>query len=325
MNSRQPSRVIYPQASPSDPPYTVDENTLRSAIYFPPNFTYGTVQPALFFPGTGIEACEDFAPNLGRLFSGSSYADPVYVNPTGNTLQDAQVAAEYVSYAVNYVSATTGGNVSVITWSQGGISAQWAFKYFPSTRNVTSDFVAISPDFHGTIEEPLLCPPGIPCPPAVLQQAYNANYIRTLRANGGTNAYVPTTEIHNIFDEVVEPQTDPLASADLGGGATNVQVQNICPPGTLAGGPNFGHENALYNPVTFAVAKDALTHPGPADIARSGASRVCGMFMAAGLSLSDVLAAEALIPIAGLNIEAYSRKVVTEPAIMAYAARDAPA
>ena len=262
---------------------------------------------------------------MGKLFTGSSYADPVYVNPAGNTLQDAQVAAEYVSYAVNYVSAITNNqNVSVITWSQGGISAQWAFKYFPTTRQYVSDHIAVSPDYHGTIEVPLICPPGIPCAPAVLQQNYNANYIQTLRANGGTNAYVPTTEVHNIFDEIVEPQQDPLASADLGGDTTNVQVQSVCPPGSIAFGPDFGHENALYNPVTFAVAKDALTNPGPANIARSGASGMCNMLMAPGLTLSDVFATEALIPLAGFNIETTTNKVLVEPPIMAYAARDAP-
>lgn len=62
------------------------------------------MQPVLFFPGTGVEACENYAPNLGKLLEGSDIGDPVYVNPSGNTLQDAQIAAEYVAYAVNYVA-----------------------------------------------------------------------------------------------------------------------------------------------------------------------------------------------------------------------------
>lgn len=94
--------------------------------------------------------------------------------------------------------------------------------------------------------------------------------------------------------------------------------------GTLAGGPNLGHENVLYNPVGVAVVKDTLTNGGQADVGRSGASSTCGMLMAEGLTLSDVLATEALIPVAGFNIEATTDKVLVEPPIMSYAAGDAP-
>jgi hypothetical protein len=44
-----------------------------------------------------------------------------------------------------------------------------------------------------------------------------------------------------------------------------------------------------------------------------------------GLSLTDILAAEATIPIAALYIESYPKKTLTEPAIMPYAQKDVPA
>lgn len=170
---------------------------------------------------------------------------------------------------------------------------------------------------------------GFPCPPSVLQQFFNSTYIKTLRNNGGDSAYVPTTSVWSIFDEIVEPQqTPPGASAMVNDarnvGVTNAQIQNICPAGTPAGGPNFGHESTLYNAVTFALAKDALQNSGPGSISRSGASSMCSMFAAPGLDLEDIFATEFLIPLAGFNIETYPQKVLTEPPIKAYAAGDTP-
>jgi hypothetical protein len=56
------------------------------------------------------------------------------------------------------MNSITNQNVSVISWSQGGLDTQWALKYWPSTRDVTSNFIAQSPDFHGTVLAYILCP-----------------------------------------------------------------------------------------------------------------------------------------------------------------------
>lgn len=185
----------------------------------------------------------------------------------------------------------------------GGPAGQWATKYWPSTRSVINSAITISPDYHGTVLAPLLCPPGVPCAPSVLQQYYTSNFIQTLRSQGGDSAYVPTTEIHSIFDEIVEPQQDPYpgASAHLNDsrnvGVTNAQIQDTCPPLTPAGGPNFGHESTLYNAFAFALVKDALIHGGAANIQRSGAAAQCENYEAPGLTLVDLFATEALIPL----------------------------
>lgn len=48
----------------------------------------------------------------------------------GFTLDNIQVAVEYIAYAINYLSAVSGNkNVSVISWSQGSIDTQRASKY----------------------------------------------------------------------------------------------------------------------------------------------------------------------------------------------------
>lgn len=146
VNLRTPRRPIYPKAEAGDAPYSLGEFDLRGAIYIPEEFTYGEIQPVIMIPGTGALGGQTFKPTYGKLFEQNKIADPVYLNIPGNLLGDAQVNSEYVAYAINYINGITGKNVSTISWSQGSLNGQWAFKYWPSTRKVTSDAIRISPD-----------------------------------------------------------------------------------------------------------------------------------------------------------------------------------
>jgi hypothetical protein len=189
VNLLQPSTTIYPKKSSSDAPYSLSEAALREAIQIPPGFTYGAVPPLIMAPGTGSTGCLTFGANFIKQFTGSNFADPVWLNIPDFLYDDAQVNAEYVAYAINYISAITGNNnVSVIAWSQGNIDTQWALKYWPSTRQIVSDLVSISPDFHGTTTSSELGSGA--SAPAILQQGYDSHFIATLRANGGDSAYV---------------------------------------------------------------------------------------------------------------------------------------
>lgn len=341
----KPRQNIYPKSA-KDAPYSVPELALRSAIYIPSNFTYGRKAPVILIPyvlsavsvheclpnagsrGTGVEACESFYTNYYKLLKQTDYADPVFLNVPDNLLDDQQTNAEYVAYATNYIASISGRNVTTVSWSAGSICGQWARKYWPSTRSVTDSANHVSADYHGTTLVPLICPPGIPCSPAVLQQNYNSTWIQTLRNNGGDSAYTATTSCWSVYDEIVEPQTDPGASAHVnnanGAPVLNAQVQQICGSASLAGAPNFGHEGALYNAVCYALISDAIKHNGVADLQRSGAQAMCNQLYTPGLDLIDNLVTESTIPIAALNIELYPKKVLTEPAIRTYAQKDIP-
>jgi hypothetical protein len=72
LNLISPRSAIYPNKSPDDAPYSV-ENRLGSAIYIPLEFTYPNVLPVLLIPGNGTTAGESFVPNFGKLFTGSDY------------------------------------------------------------------------------------------------------------------------------------------------------------------------------------------------------------------------------------------------------------
>lgn len=225
---------------------------------------------------------------------------------------------------MNYIAGVTNKNVSIIAWSQGNIDVQWAFKYWPSTTKVTSDHIAISPDYDGTIEADFICPTGIPCDPSVFQQRYStsSNFITQLRKNNGDSAYVPTTTVYSgFFDEIVEPQQGTGASAYLLDarkvGVTNNEAQLIC-PGQPAGS-FYTHEGMLYNPLSYALAIDAMTHAGPGEVSRISTSALCPEYLASGLTLGDFLVTENAILIAGLTLVTYEPKVTVEPALMSYA------
>ncbi|KAK6007932.1 hypothetical protein QM012_004746 [Aureobasidium pullulans] len=323
VNIQQPKGTIYPRKG-SDPKYSVTESSLRSAIYIPPSFTNGKVQPVILMPGTGATGYFTYIGNYISLLTGSSYADPVWLNIPGYLLNDAQTNAEYAAYAINYIASITGKKVSIIGWSQGNIDIQWAFKYFTSTQKSTRNHIAISPDYSGTVNANLICPVGLPCDPSVLQQQYKgtSNFIDQMRLNGGDSAYVPTTTVYSgLFDEIVEPQQGTGASAYLNDarnvGVTNNYLQGICPG--LPGGSFYTHEGVLYNPIAFGLVKDALVNGGAGQTSRLDLNTLCNMYLAEGLNVGDLLLTENAILVAALSLVLYEPKVTAEPAIKAYA------
>lgn len=314
---------MYPRVDKCDAKYTQPESDLRSSIFIPDTFTYGKKPPVILFPGTGSTGFTAFQGNFIPLLSNVEWADPVWVNVPELLLGDAQVNAEYAAYALNYIASLTKRDVSIIAWSQGNINTQWAFKYWPSTRKVTKDHVAISADYKGTILANFVDLSGLTNTPSVVQQEAGSNFIRTLRSDGDDSAYVPTTSVFSGFiDEIVQPQSGPGASAIINDarrvGVSNSEAQVIC-KGRL-GGSIYTHEGMLSSSLAFALAKDALTHSGPGKVSRLDLATVCSSYLAPGLELSDFLLTENAILIAALSVVLYLPKTLEEPAVMGYTA-----
>lgn len=333
-NNNRAISGLYPRkAKTTDAPYSVPEDQLRAAIFIPPGFTYGKKTPVLFVPGTGSYGGTNFANNIRKLLTGTSFADPVWLNVPGAQLGDVQINSEYVAYAINYISAVSGSvanpkKIAIVSWSQGGLDTQWVLKYWPSTRKIVQDFLPVSPDFHGTVFANGLCLSGtsdlnVPCAPALIQQEYTSNLIQQLRKNGGDKAFVATTTFYSgFFDEVVEPQQGTAASAYLPAGpnapASNNEVQNVC--ALQPAGGFYGHAGVLFNPLTYALIVDALTHPGTTgQISRIDKTAVCANYAAPGLDLDDVLATTGLIAVAGVSLLASPQRRLTESPLKAYA------
>lgn len=238
--------------------------------------------------------------------------------------------AEYVAYAMNYLSAISNATsdsskIGVLSWSQGGIDVQWALKYWPSTREIVKDFMALSADFHGTLFAAVCISSSSPlCTPSIKQQAYSSNLIQTLRSGdeGGDSAFVPTTSVYSGVDEFVQPQMDTNASAYLlderGVGVSNVQIQLGCPG--LPGGGFYLHETMLVNPLAYALFQDAITHDGPGLLSRVDLGTVCNQLVPPGLGLEDLLGTEVMALVYGsLDTLAYGYVGDDEPVVKEYA------
>ncbi|TQS36912.1 hypothetical protein Golomagni_02629 [Golovinomyces magnicellulatus] len=306
-------------------PFSVPEELLRSAIQIPPTFSWGQKQPVLMCPGTGATGFETFSTTVGKLLATTDFADPVYLIIPGRLMDDVQINAEFVAYAIQYMNVMTNRNVAAVTWSQGSLDVQWALKYWPSTRNVVTDFIPLSPDFRGTRLAHLLCSAKtqrdmIACTPAVYQQTYNSHLISTLRRDGGDSAYVPTTTVYSQYDEVVQPQSGRGASGFIGDangvGVSNNLLQEVCQGQEGAGG--FLHEGVIYSATAYALIVDALTHDGPADIERVRGT--CSQTTPPGVMDADVLQVEALMVVILFRLLTFTPKVSAEPPIKDYAA-----
>jgi hypothetical protein len=328
---------IFPQKAEGDAPYSNTEATLKAAIKMPASFTFGKKMPVIMGPGTGVTGTQTFTGNFMKQLANSTTLDPVVLDIPDNLLADIQSNAEFYSYSINYISAiSNNANVSVITWSQGSMDMQWAMKYWPSARSVVSDFVPVSPDLKGStiVDFTGVIGDGFqaiaPIPQSLSQQKDTSNFVKTLNANGGDSAYVPTTAVFSSADEIVMPQVNNPSGSGWFNDARNVGVSNTlvqaaCPNQTAGGA--YTHEGMLYNPVTFALAMDAMSNPGAGQLSRLDLSTVCGAALSPGLNQADKQATDATVTEAASNIFSYilsGKSIVGEPGIKPYAAKDAP-
>lgn len=195
-----------------------------------------------------------------------------------------QISAQYVAYSLHQISTLAGGaRTAVISHSQGGPDTQWALRFWPSTQQVTSSFIALSPDFAGIevlgskLSEICI---GDLCQASLWQQSAGSNFLAALQADN-FQALVPTTTIWSQVDGIVNP---PQANALLPG-ASSMSVQDLC-PGRLT-----THTQMTVDAAAYALALDALTHGGIGSVSRAeanffGTIGTCLRVTAPGMSIS---------------------------------------
>lgn len=191
---------------------------------------------------------------------------------------DIQTRSEYVAYALRELRARSGHRVAVVGHGQGALAARMALRFWPDLRDDVSDLVALAPPNRGTAAFDASCTPA--CPPAYWQQRPGAMLISAVNSRQPGFPGVDYTIITSAMDDVITPQ--PAASTlPAGPGRTDapagppgpvsaVAVQDVC-PGYVADHLGVGG----YDAVAWALALDALTHPGPAAPARLDRA-VCG-------------------------------------------------
>src|SRR3954452_7964427 len=261
--------ITYAPPDQPGPALSVPQADLDASLTCNGNLASTTRGPVLLVPGTAYSPKSDFGwtwePALTKL--GIPWC---VVALPGNGMGDIQTAAEYVVNAIRTMHAQAGRRISILGHSQGGMVPRWAFRFWPDTRTMVDDEIGLSPSNHGTLDADPVCLPG--CAPAFWQQADRSEFIKALNSQQETFPGISYTVAYTHLDEVVFPNLSDQGSSPLhgGGGAiANVPIQQVCPLDVsdhLAIG--------TYDNTAYALAVDALTHPGPADPSRIPSS-VC--------------------------------------------------
>lgn len=202
-------------------------------------------------------------------------------------LGDMQTSAEYVVNALRIMHAQTGRKVALIGHSQGALMPRWAVRFFPSAREAIGDYVSIAGPNHGTvvslsgtIGETLLSTLGLTQlpvgtqPEVIYQFPPGSNFVAAVNSVDETPGDIEYTSLYTQYDQLVRP----VETADLDPGldnpkVSNILLQDVC-PAHLSEHFSIGTSDTL----AFALALDAISNPGPADIERAGGpSELCGL------------------------------------------------
>ncbi len=264
-----------------EPALQTDQATLDAAMHCT-DFTHPDKPAVLLVHGTFTAGQEQYEWNYIPLLSARGF-DVCAVTYPDRGLGDQQVSAEYVVNALRRMHARTGRKVAMIGHSQGATMPRWAIKWWPSARNALDDFIMEAGPNHGTavaapatLEQELglgALPVGI-LPAGFYQFAPASMFVNALNADDETPGDVDYTNIYTLTDELVQPAIPvPTAALDYGKNnphVTNQLIQDLCPL-QITDHVTIGTTDA----VAFALALDAITHPGPADPQRAGGSALC--------------------------------------------------
>ena len=254
--------ITYTPVDQPGPALSVPKSMLAAALSCTGELRGAPRPPILLVPGTTVNPTE-FAWNWERTLAAQQWPFCT-VDLPGNAMGDIQTAGEYVVYAIRTMYHRAGRKIDILGHSQGGMVPRWALRFWPNTRTMVDDLVGFSPSNHGTPDANVLCVLG--CAPAIWQQRSGAAFLAALNSYQETFVGISYTNIYTYTDEVVVPNFGPAASSALHGGSgaiTNVAIQQVCPL-DLTEHIGIG----TYDNTAYALALDALTHPGPADPAR---------------------------------------------------------
>lgn len=264
----------------------VPQSALRASFQCNMDLRQAQRSPVLLVPGTTLTPEENFSWNYVPALEALGW--PVCtVELPEHTLGDIQRAAEYIEYAIREAFRLSRHKVQIIGFSQGGMAPRWTLRFSADTRRKVEDMISLSGSHHGAIGADLLCGPFatpdpdgvIGCEAGLWQQGTSSAFITALNADYETVPQVDYTSIYTLADDVLTSNGTPdptSALAEEGNNVVNIRLQDVC-PGNVANHRAIG----TYDPVGYAIALDALTHPGPADLERilggmaPGSSPVC--------------------------------------------------
>jgi triacylglycerol esterase/lipase EstA (alpha/beta hydrolase family) len=268
--------------------------------------------PVLLVPATWVNPREHYGWNYMRAFDALGWPYCAVTTPK-NAMEDMQISAEYVVYAIRSVYQRAGRPLAVVGGSQGGMLPRWALRFWPDVRPLVEEHVGLAPPNHGGQAVPAFCTPN--CAPALWQLIYGSSFMHALNSGQETFPGISYTEIYSHQDQIVIPASDDTGSSSLHGGGgriTNVALQDVCPAHLAE------HAKAItYDAVGYALAIDALTHDGPADPARID-RRVCDEEFHPGVEPANFPTNYANVLAIALYRQATAERVDREPMLRPY-------
>ncbi|BBH68643.1 hypothetical protein ACTI_53280 [Actinoplanes sp. OR16] len=267
--------------------------------------------PVLLIHGTGSSFAANFSWNWARAFALEKRAY-CGIDLPEDASGDVQVAAEHVVRAIRILHAAAGAPIALVGHSQGGLIGRWALKYWPDTRGMVDDYVALAPPNHGTATFVAQCAAAGECPAARWQQRAGSRFLAALNDGPQTWPGIDYTQVMTHADEIVVPYTSSALPAAPNVG--NLEVGTVCP------GELVEHFGLAYDNAAYLIGMDALTHPGPAAAARIRTDR-CGppLMPAVDPVTFGANAAAALVQSANAMVRA--RELTAEPPLKCYADR----
>jgi triacylglycerol esterase/lipase EstA (alpha/beta hydrolase family) len=261
--------ITYAPVDQPGPALSIPQAQLEASLECTDDVAGATRTPVLLVHGTGSDPHHSFSWNYMPALTALGVPWCAVALPASG-MDDIQVAGEYVVNAIRTMHAEAGRRIAVFGHSQGGMLPRWALRFWPETRAMVEDLVGFAPSNHGTDSGAVSCL--IPCAPAAWQQRTGSEFIKALNSYQQTFPGVSYTVVYTHTDLIVSPNLDDNGRSSLHGGGgeiENVAIQDICP---LAVSEHVGV--GTYDPTAYALAIDALEHPGPADPSRI-ASSVC--------------------------------------------------
>ncbi len=291
-------------AAPAGEP-ALQESTeaLARTLACPATFQ-GKHEPVLLVPGTGQTGESTFSRNYARVLPMMGY-DVCTVELVDFGRGDIQASAERVVYAIRTMAERSHRKVQVIGHSEGPLPVRWAIKWWPDVAPLVDGLIGIAPPYHGWLGTEVLCSAG--CVPALWPMRRESRFMAASNSGYETPGDVPYTTVYSMTDELVQP----YSTAELRGGA-NIKVQDLCP------GRIDEHFQMVSDAVVYAVALDALTHSGAADMGRVDRS-VCRQLTMPGVTTAGLILGEVDAWSFSAQLTPSEHHVGGEPPVAAYA------
>ncbi|KFA55143.1 hypothetical protein S40293_08676 [Stachybotrys chartarum IBT 40293] len=263
--SQDEAERTSPVPSGADPIYLVSQDLLDAAVSRPQEVP-AAKEIVLLVHGTGATPKINWDAALLQPLISQGY-QPYYLEVPNRLFLDTQITAEYISYAVKKISREHDTNISIISWSAGGLSTQWTLTFYPETRAMVRRHIGIGGSYRGSWAMVPLVYLNM-YSPAVVQQLPWSNFLKALRKYDGGEALVPTVSIGSSTDLIVQPS---FYGEGLGGFkdswrlagplAQNIDIFKLCFGKVLRQWrlPHIvSHDSLLWHPATHKIIFSAL-------------------------------------------------------------------